>query len=283
MSGQKPDSFGQWLLIGLGVVFAIVLLVLPLALIFTMALGDGLAAMWSNLTEDYMLHAIGLTVLAAVVAVPVNILFGIMLAWCITHYEFKGKKLLQALVNIPYATSPVVAGFCYLILFGRESALGQWLSANDIQVVFAWPAIISVTLFVTSPYVARILIPLIRAQGLDEEVTALTLGANGWQIFTKVTLPNIKWGLLYGAVLSNARAVGEYGAVAVVSGTIMNQTLTLPLLVDQLNNDYKVAAAFTAASVLALMALITLVLKILMEWLQKRKEARHIQPVPGRG
>lgn len=271
MPSSRPSSAGQWLLVVLAIVVATVLLVVPLALIFSIALSDGLQAMWNNLREDFMLHAIWLTVLAALVSVPVNMVFGIMLAWCVTHYDFFGRRLLIALVDIPYATSPVVAGFCYLIVYGMESAFGQWLSANNVQLMFAWPGILMVTIFVTSPYIARLLIPLIQEQGTDEEIAALSLGASGWTIFRRVTLPNIKWGLLYGTVITNARAVGEFGAVAVVSGTIMNQTLTLPLLVDQLNNDYKVAAAFTAASLLACMALVTLLLKTIMEGVQERR------------
>jgi sulfate transport system permease protein len=203
--------------------------------------------------------------------VPVNLVFGILLAWCVTRYDFVGRRLLTTLVDIPYAMSPVVAGFCYLVVYGMEGLFGRWLSAHDVQLMFAWPGIVMVTVFVTSPYVARILIPLMQAQGSEEEIAALSLGASGWQIFWRVTLPNIKWALLYGSVITNARAVGEFGAVAVVSGTIMNQTLTLPLLVEQLNNDYKTAAAFTAAALLACMALLTLVLKTLMEWRQELK------------
>ncbi|MCK9513377.1 MAG: sulfate ABC transporter permease subunit CysW [Pigmentiphaga sp.] len=271
MIAQRPRSAVQWLLLGLAVALALVLLVIPLILIFSLALSDGLQALWANLTADYMLHAIWLTVLTALVSVPLNLVFGIMLAWCVTHYDFFGRRLLVALVDIPYAMSPVVAGFCYLIVYGMEGLFGPWLSAHNIQLMFAWPGILMVTVFVTSPYVARNLIPLIQEQGTDEEVAALSLGASGWTIFRRVTLPNIKWGLLYGSVLTNARAVGEFGAVAVVSGTIMNQTLTLPLLVDQLNNDYKVAAAFTAASLLACMAMITLLLKTIMEGVANRR------------
>lgn len=280
MTAKSPSTPVQWLLILGGLLLAFVLLILPLTLIFVIAFSEGLQALWQNLNADFMQHAIGLTVFAAVVSVPVNLVFGIMLAWCVTHYDFFGRRLLIALVDIPYATSPVVAGFCYLILYGMEGILGQWLSNHDIQLMFAWPGILMVTIFVTSPYVARILMPLIQAQGTDEEVAALSLGATGWQIFRRVTLPNIKWGLLYGTVITNARAVGEFGAVAVVSGTIMNQTLTLPLLVDQLNNDHKAAAAFTAASLLACMALLTLFLKTLMEWRHVRLEQQ--EPLEGK-
>lgn len=271
---MKPTRWHQWLLIGLGLAVAAVLLVLPLALIFAQALSGGWDLLMANLDERYMRHAIGLTLLATVLTVPVNLVFGILLAWCVTHYDFLGRRLLITLVEIPYAVSPVVAGLCYLVVYSVESAVGGWLSEHGIQVIFAWPGIVLVTIFVTSPYVARVLIPLMQTQGTDEEYAALTLGANGWQIFTRITLPNIKWALLNGVVLTNARAVGEFGAVAVVSGTIMNQTLTLPLLVEQLNNDYKTAAAFTAASLLACMALVTLVLKSVMEWRAQQREVR---------
>jgi sulfate transport system permease protein len=267
---KKPVYWHQWLLIGLGLATVTLLLLVPLALIFTKALSGGLGLLWSNLSEDYMLHAIMLTLLVAVITVPINLVFGICLAWCVTHYDFRGRRLLSTLIDIPYAVSPVVAGLCYLVIYGVEGVVGQWFYDRDIQLMFAWPGIIMVTVFVTAPYVARILIPTMQSQGTEEETAALTLGASGWQIFRHVTLPNIKWALLYGVVVTNARAVGEFGAVSVVSGTIINQTLTLPLLVDQLNNDYKTAAAFTAAALLACMALLTLLLKTFMEWRQRQ-------------
>jgi sulfate/thiosulfate transport system permease protein len=269
---KRPKELHQWLLIGLGVTLTVLLLIVPLILIFTQAFSGGLQLLWSNLNEDFMRHALKLTLLAAVLTVPINLIFGILLAWCVTHYDFIGRRLLITLVEIPYATSPVVAGFCYLVVYGVEGIVGKYMYAHDIQLMFAWPGIIMVTVFVTAPYIARILMPLMQKQGTEEEIAALSLGASGWKIFWRVTLPNIKWALLYGAVITNARAVGEFGAVAVVSGTIMNQTLTLPLLVEQLNNDYKTAAAFTAAALLACMALLTLVLKTLMEWRQERRE-----------
>jgi sulfate transport system permease protein len=268
---KRPKEWQQWLLIALGLVATLLLLVAPLALIFTKAFSEGWRMLVENLHQDYMVNAIWLTLVATVLTVPINLVFGILLAWCVTRYDFIGRRLLMTLVDIPYAMSPVVAGFCYLVVYGSEGLLGRWLSAHDVQVVFAWPGIIMVTVFVTSPYVARILIPLMQAQGSEEEIAALSLGASGLQIFLRVSLPNIKWALLYGSVITNARAVGEFGAVAVVSGTIMNQTLTLPLLVEQLNNDYKTAAAFTAAALLACMALVTLLLKTLMEWRQNVK------------
>jgi len=266
---KKPQSWHQWLLIGLGLGAVALMLVVPLVLIFSKALSGGWAMLVDNLSQDYMQHAIGLTLLVAALTVPLNLCFGILLAWCVTHYDFRGRKLLTTLVDIPYAVSPVVAGLCYLVVYGLETVLGQWFYDNDMQLMFAWPGIVMVTVFVTAPYVARILIPVMQSQGNDEETSALCLGANGWQIFRHITLPNIKWALLYGVVVTNARAVGEFGAVSVVSGTILNQTLTLPLLVDQLNNDYKPVAAFTAAALLACMALITLLLKTYMEWRQR--------------
>ena len=266
---KRPQHWHQWLLILLGLGAVALLLLVPLALIFTKALSGGWSALADNLSQDYMQHAIGLTLLVAALTVPLNLCFGIMLAWCVTHYDFRGRKLLTTLVDIPYAVSPVVAGLCYLVVYGLETTLGRWFYERDMQLMFAWPGIVMVTVFVTAPYVARILIPVMQSQGNDEETSALCLGANGWQIFRHITLPNIKWALLYGVVVTNARAVGEFGAVSVVSGTILNQTLTLPLLVDQLNNDYKPVAAFTAAALLACMALFTLFLKTYMEWRQR--------------
>lgn len=265
---RKPRHWQQWLLVALGLAVALVLLVVPLTLIFVQALSGGWALLLANLQQDYMRSAIMLTLLATGLSVPINLVFGILLAWCVTHYDFRGRKLLITLTDIPYAMSPVVAGLCYVVVYGLESTVGKYLDGHGVRVIFAWPGIVLVTIFVTSPYIARLLIPLMQAQGLDEEYAALTLGSGGWNLFRRITLPNIKWGLLYGVVISNARAVGEFGAVAAVSGTIMNQTLTLPLLVEQLNNDYKTAAAFTAAALLASMALVTLALKTLMEWRQ---------------
>lgn len=271
---QKPRGWQQWSLIGLGLVLVTLLLLLPLALIFAKAFSGGVGVLLSNLANEDMRHAIFLTLLAAGLTVPINLVFGILLAWCVTHYEFRGRKLLVTLIDIPYATSPVVAGLCYLVIYGLESTIGGFLSARGVQLMFAWPGIVMVTIFVTSPFIARILIPLMQAQGSDEEQAALTLGASGWQIFSKVTLPNIRWALLYGVVITNARAVGEFGAVSVVAGAIRGRTVTLSLLVEQLNEDNKVIGAFTAAALLACMALVTLVAKSIMEWrLAKKGEA----------
>ncbi|ANN65171.1 sulfate ABC transporter permease subunit CysW [Bordetella bronchialis] len=266
---KRPKNWRQWALIAIGIIGAFMLLVLPMALIFQQALSAGWQALLDNLRDEEMRHAIWLTLLAAVLTVPINVAFGILLAWCVTRYDFRGKQILTTLVDIPYATSPVVAGLCYLVVYGMESVVGGWLSQHDIQLMFAWPGIVMVTVFVTSPFVARILIPLMQAQGSDEEYAALTLGANGWQIFRRITLPNIKWALLYGTIITNARAVGEFGAVSVVSGAIRGKTVTLPLLIEQLNDDYKTVGAFTAAALLACMALLTLVVKTAMEWSQR--------------
>ncbi len=268
----RPSPWPRRLLIGAGLLAALLLLALPLALIFARVIAGGFDALLQNLGASDMRAAIGLTLLAAVVSVPINLVFGVLLAWCVTRYDFRGRRLLVALVDIPYATSPVVAGLCYLVVYGLEGLFGRWLSGHGVQLMFAWPGILLVTVFVTSPFVARLLIPLMQAQGQEEELAALTLGANGWQIFRRVTLPNIKWGLLYGAVITNARAVGEFGAVSVVAGAIRGKTLTLPLLIEQLNDDYKTVAAFTAAALLACMALLTLVVKTYME--RRRGEAR---------
>ncbi|MGG4775674.1 sulfate ABC transporter permease subunit CysW [Paenalcaligenes sp. Me52] len=271
---KKPQSFGQWLQVGAGLAVVVVMLIIPLALIFSQVIAGGWTLLTENLSEDFMQHAIGLTIFVALLSVPLNMVFGILLAWCMTHYQFRGKRLLSLFVDIPYAVSPVVAGLCYLVVYGAESMMGRWLGAHNVQLMFAWPGIVMVTIFVTVPYVARILIPVMQTLGSEQEEAALSLGASGWQIFWQVTMPNIRWGLVYGVVLTNARAIGEFGAVSVVSGTVMNQTLTLSLLVEQLNNDYKTAAAFTAAALLAGMAILTVGLKSLLEWrLQQNKAA----------
>ena len=266
---RRPANGVQRLLLVLALLAAGLLLVLPLTMIFAQVAAGGWALLIENLSADYLHHAFGLTLLATI---PVNLAFGLAFAWCVTHYRFRGRRLMLALIDIPYATSPVVAGLCYLLLYGAESVVGQWFSDHDIQLMFAWPGIIMVTIFVTSPYVARLLIPLMQTQGNEEEQAALLLGASGWQIFRKVSLPRIRWALLYGVMITNARAVGEFGAVSVVSGATLNQTMTLPLLVEQLNNDYKTAAAFTAAAILALMAVLTLILK---SWLERRVQVRQ--------
>lgn len=262
---MKTRSTTERYLIALASLVVFSFLILPLLLILVQAFSHGISGFWHALTDSDMQHAIRLTLLVAVCTVPLNMVFGILLAWCVTHYRFKGRQLLMTLIDIPYATSPVVAGLCYLVVYGAESHFGGWLADRNIQLMFAWPGLIMVTLFVTSPFVARLLIPLMQEQGSEQEQAALTLGASGWQIFWNISLPKIKWGLLYGVILCNARAIGEFGAVSVVSGAIRGQTLTLALLVEQLNDDHKVVGAFSAALLLASMALFTIIIKSLLD------------------
>ncbi|MDH4573445.1 sulfate ABC transporter permease subunit CysW [Salinicola acroporae] len=260
------------LLIGAALALTALFLLLPLVAIFAQALMSGIDVYWQNLSSVYTLSAIGLTLLVAAITVPVNLVFGVFLAWLVTRFDFPGRRLLQTLIDIPFAVSPVVAGLVYLLLYGRNGWLGGWLDAHDIQIMFAWPGIVLVTLFVTCPFVARELIPLMQTQGSREEEAAVTLGASGWTIFRRVTLPNIRHALLYGVILTNARAVGEFGAVSVVAGAIRGQTNTLPLQVEQLYQDYNTVGAFTSASLLALLALLTLAAKAALEWRAARRE-----------
>jgi sulfate transport system permease protein len=264
---------GRWtrrILIGLALLAAALVLVAPIVVIFAQALSAGFAVFARNIVERDTLHAIGLTVTTALIVVPVNTAFGIMAAWAIAKFQFRGKRLLTTLIEIPFSVSPIVAGVVYLFLYGAQGLLGPWLQAHGLQVMFTPAAIVLVSLFVTSPYVARELIPLMQAQGRDEEEAAATLGANGRQTFFRVTLPNIKWALLYGVVLCNARVMGEFGAVSIVSGNIRGQTNTLPLQIELLYNDYNAVGAFAAASTLALLALVTLTVKALIERRSRR-------------
>jgi sulfate transport system permease protein len=271
-SANRPHKWHQWTLVAAAFAAVVVLLVLPLVVIFAEAFAQGAGMVASNLTSDDMIGAIQLTVIVALITVPVNLVFGVLLAWCVTRYEFRGRKLLSTLIDIPFAMSPVVAGLCYLVVYGGQGLVGQWLDDSfDIQLMFALPGIVMVTVFVTCPYVARVLIPLMQSQGTEEEEAAILLGASGWQAFWYVTLPRIRWALLYGVVLTNARAVGEFGAVSVVSGLIRSETLTLPLLIQMLNEDYNTVGAFTAAGLLGAMALVTLLLKTVLEWRQSSK------------
>jgi sulfate transport system permease protein len=253
-------------LIGLALLFLGGFLLLPLAVVFIQAFSKGLSAYAAALTEYNALAAIRLTLLVAGIAVPLNLVFGVAAAWAIAKFEFAGKSLLVTLIDLPFSVSPVVSGLIYVLMFGMQGWLGPWLSEHDIKLVFAVPGIVMATVFVTFPFVARELIPLMQAQGTDEEEAAIVLGASGWQTFWRVTLPNIKWGLLYGVILSNARAMGEFGAVSVVSGHIRGLTNTIPLHVEILYNEYNSAAAFAVASLLALLALVTLALKSFLEW-----------------
>lgn len=269
--GERPWT--KWLLIGTALSLTLLILVIPLILIFVQALSAGVGTAWENLTDAYTLHAIGLTLFVAALTVPINLVFGVFLAWLVTRFEFPGRKVLITLIDIPFAVSPVVAGLLYLLLYGSNGWLGSWLADQDVQLMFAWPGIVMVTVFVTCPFVARELIPLMQQQGSEEEEAGVILGASGWQLFRRVTLPNIQWALIYGVVLTNARAVGEFGAVSVVAGNIRGQTNTLPLHVELLYQDYNVVGAFVSASLLAGIALLTLLIKSIVEWHQSRQRA----------
>ncbi len=271
-SANRPHKWHQWTLVAAAFAAVVVLLVLPLVVIFAEAFAQGAGMVVDNLTSDDMIGAIQLTVIVALITVPVNLVFGVLLAWCVTRYEFRGRKLLSTLIDIPFAMSPVVAGLCYLVVYGGQGLVGQWLDDRfDVQLMCSLPGMVMCTVFVTCPYVARVLIPLMQSQGTEEEEAAILLGASGWQAFWYVTLPRIRWALLYGVVLTNARAVGEFGAVSVVSGLIRGETLTLPLLIQMLNEDYNTVGAFTAAGLLGAMALVTLLLKTVLEWRQSSK------------
>lgn len=253
------------LLIGAALALTALLVVVPLAYIFYRAFAAGWQVFAANITEPNTLHAIGLTALVAVIAVPVNIVFGLCAAWVIARFRFAGRRLLLTLIEIPFSISPIIAGICYLLLYGRQGLLGPFLMAHDIRILFALPGIVMVTMFVTAPFVVREVLPLMQAQGSEQEQAALTLGASGWQVFRLVSLPNIRWALVYGAVLCTARAVGEFGGVSVVSGSIRGQTNTLPLQIELLFNDLNMVGAFAASSVLTLIAVIALVVKSLLE------------------
>ncbi|WP_043530391.1 sulfate ABC transporter permease subunit CysW [Litchfieldella xinjiangensis] len=260
-------------LVSAAVILSALFLLLPLVAIFAQAFSAGADVFWRNITQPDTLSAIGLTLFITVLTIPVNLVFGVALAWLVTRFRFPGRRLLQTLIDIPFAVSPVVAGLVYLLLYGRNGWIGGWLDTHDIQLMFAWPGILMVTIFVTCPFVARELIPLMQAQGSRDEEAAVTLGASGWTLFRRVTLPNIRWALLYGVILTNARAVGEFGAVSVVSGAIRGQTNTLPLHVELLYQDYNTVGAFASASLLALIALLTLATKAGLEWRAARREA----------
>lgn len=264
-SPQQDPTWVKWLLIVIACTFIFLFLVLPLLVVFTEGLRKGLTFYWDALTQEDARSAIGLTLIAAMIAVPLNLIFGICAAWSISKFEFKGKSLLITLIDIPFSVSPVVAGLIFVLICGSNGWIGPWLADHNIKIIFAIPGIVLATTFVTFPFVARELIPLMQSQGSDEEQAAMVLGATGWQTFWRVTLPNIKWGLVYGVILCNARAMGEFGAVSVVSGHIRGLTNTIPLHVEILYNEYQSTAAFAAASLLALLALITLVIKSLAE------------------
>ncbi len=256
----------KWSLIGTALAFLILFLFVPLAAVFYEALRKGLDAYIAALAEPDALASIKLTFFVAALAVPANLVFGVAAAWAIARFEFRGKSLLLTLIDLPFSVSPVTSGLIYVLIFGAQGWFGPWLQSHDIKIIFALPGIALATVFVTFPFVARELIPLMQEQGSEEEEAAIVLGASGWQTFWRVTLPNIKWGLLYGVILCNARALGEFGAVSVVSGHIRGQTNTMPLHVEILYNEYQFAASFAVASVLALLALVTLALKSYVEW-----------------
>ena len=254
------------ILITVAVIFLVLFLLLPLGAVFFEAFRAGMAAYFAAMTEPDAVAAIKLTLLVAAIAVPANLIFGLAASWAIAKFEFTGKSLLNSLIDLPFSVSPVISGLIYVLLFGLQGFLGPWLQSHNIQIIFALPGIVLATIFVTFPFVARELVPLMQEQGTQDEEAALSLGASGWQTFFRVTLPNIRWALLYGVVLCNARAMGEFGAVSVVSGHIRGKTNTMPLHVEILYNEYNFAAAFAVASLLALLALVTLVIKITLEW-----------------
>jgi sulfate/thiosulfate transport system permease protein len=260
------SSFMRIILIGIAIAFLAAVLLLPLIVVFSEGLRKGWEVFIGSFSEPDTLAAVRLTLLVASIAVPFNIVFGVAASWAITKFSFKGKNLLLTLIDLPFSVSPVISGLVYVLLFGSHGWLGPWLKAQGIEIIFAVPGIVLATVFVTFPFVARELIPLMQAQGTAEEEAALTLGASGWQTFFRVTLPNIKWALLYGVLLCNARAMGEFGAVSVVSGHIRGLTNTMPLQIEILYNEYNFAAAFAVATLLAGLALLTLILKSLLEW-----------------
>jgi len=258
-------------LTAVALLFLALFLALPLAAVFTYAVGQGLGAYWAAITEPEALAAIRLTLLVAAISVPLNTAFGVAAAWAIAKFEFRGKSTLVTLIDLPFAVSPVVSGLIFVLLFGAQGLLGPWLQAHDVKIIFAVPGIVIATCFVTFPFVARELIPLMEEQGIEEEEAALSLGASGWQTFRRVTLPNVRYGILFGVVLLNARAMGEFGAVSVVSGHVRGLTNTMPLHVEILYNEYQGAAAFAVASLLALLAIATLAAKSFLEWRMGRR------------
>ena len=281
--GSEESPLAKWILISVALGFVGIFLLLPLINVFYQALAGGIRAYKNALVDPDTLSAIKLTLLVAAISVPLNVIFGIAAAWAIAKFEFPGKPLLITIIDLPFAISPVVAGLMFVVLFGRQGYLGEWLDEKDIKIIFATPGIVLATVFITFPFVARELIPVMQATGTEQEQAALTLGASGWQTFWHVTLPSVKWGLLYGIILCNARAMGEFGAVSVVSGHITGRTDTLPLRVDKLYHGASAAsgtAAFAVASLLAILALLTLCIKSALEWKAERDFARAQQAIP---
>lgn len=265
-------------LLSVAALFLTLFLFIPLAAVFAEALAKGWKVYLESVVEPDALSAIRLTLIAAAISVPLNLVFGVAAAWAIAKFQFRGKSILLTLIDLPFSVSPVISGLIYVLLFGAQGWFGEWLREHDIRILFAVPGIVLATLFVTFPFVARELIPLMQAQGSEEEEAAIVLGASGWDTFRRVTLPNIKWGLLYGVILCNARAMGEFGAVSVVSGHIRGETNTIPLQVEILYNEYNFAAAFAVASLLALLALVTLALKTFVAWRLNENRADDVRP-----
>ncbi|HEX7858885.1 MAG TPA: sulfate ABC transporter permease subunit CysW [Verrucomicrobiae bacterium] len=281
--GSEESTFTKWVLVSIALLFVGVFLLLPLINVFYQAFSKGWALYKESLIDPNTIAAIKLTLFIAAVSVPLNLIFGLAASWAIAKFEFRGKAFLITLIDLPFAVSPVVAGLMFVVLFGREGFFGEWLDARDIKIIFAWPGMTLATIFITFPFVARELIPVMQATGSEQEQAALTLGASGWKTFWFVTLPSVKWGLIYGVILCNARAMGEFGAVSVVSGHIEGITDTMPLRVDKLfhgASESSAVAAFVVASLLALLALITLVLKTILEWKQERDHALAQRAAP---
>jgi sulfate transport system permease protein len=264
-SATTEPTWVKWTLIGVALAFLTFFLFVPLTIVFVEAFKKGVDVYLASITEPDALSAIKLTLIAAAISVPMNLVFGVAAAWCIAKFEFRGKNVLLTLIDLPFSVSPVISGLIYVLIFGLQGWFGEWLRDHDLKVIFAVPGIVLATVFVTFPFVARELIPLMQAQGTEQEEAACVLGASGWQLFWRVTMPNVKWALLYGVILCNARAMGEFGAVSVVSGHIRGQTNTMPLHIEILYNEYQFAASFAVASLLALLALVTLVLKYVVE------------------
>ena len=280
--GSEESPVIKWLLISVALTFTLIFLLLPLVNVFAQAFSKGWTGYIKALVDPDTMSAIKLTLLVAAISVPLNVVFGLAAAWCIAKFNFRGKPLLITLIDLPFSVSPVVAGLMFVVMFGLQGYLGPWLDARDIKIIFAVPGIVLATVFITFPFVARELIPVMQATGSDQEEAALSLGASGWKTFWYVTLPSVKWGLLYGVILCNARAMGEFGAVSIVSGHITGQTDTMPLRVEKLYQEYNATAAFAVASLLALLALVTLGVKTFLEWRQEREydRAQHAAPEP---
>jgi sulfate transport system permease protein len=280
--GTEESPFIKWLLIFIAFLFTATFLLLPLVNVFAQAFTRGWDGYIKGLTDPDTMSAIKLTLTVAAISVPLNVTFGLAAAWCIAKFKFRGKALLITLIDLPFSVSPVVAGLIFVVMFGLQGYFGPWLDSHDIKIIFAVPGIVLATVFITFPFVARELIPVMQATGIEQEEAALTLGASGWKTFWHVTLPSVKWGLLYGIILCNARAMGEFGAVSVVSGHITGQTDTMPLRVEKLYQEYNATAAFAVASLLALLALFTLGIKTFLEWKQERdfERAQHAPPEP---